>query len=319
MKTQQFWLLTFAMFFSNAVLFAQKVKQGNFIEKIGQFKLHYTVKGKGPVMIAGHTNSGKIGYELTLKPLEEMFTMVYYEPRGTGLSDVPKNIDDYNNDSWVEELEQLRKKLGIKNIWLFGHSDQSAIAMLYALKYPQNTNGLILTGTSLINNQEESNKRRYRSEKMRSDTCVWFAQVLEDWNYSIQYQTDTNAVGENIKYAPIKWWCYSESSAQKVIPIVEEINKRGRRKPVNGVRYMESATERNNYLEKQKLFYKIECPTLIVNGLYDTNNTPEFAKALQLSLSNAQLVLIDKAGHFPWVENPEPSFEAITKWLNSMY
>ena len=44
-----------------------KLKHGDFHEKIDGIFLNYTVKGNGPVMIVGHPNSGKIGYEMTLK------------------------------------------------------------------------------------------------------------------------------------------------------------------------------------------------------------------------------------------------------------
>ncbi|WP_159477067.1 alpha/beta fold hydrolase [Chryseobacterium sp. 18068] len=109
-------LLFFNTFF---IIFthAQHLKNGNFIEKIDGISINYTIKGNGPVMFVGHPNSGKIGYELTLQPLEKQFTMVYYDSRGTGKSAAPTKIEDYSLEKSVVEIEELRKKLNIDKIW----------------------------------------------------------------------------------------------------------------------------------------------------------------------------------------------------------
>lgn len=75
-----------------------RLVDGNYVEQIGELELHYSIKGKGPVMIVGHPNSGKIGYELSLKPLVNHFTMVYYDPRGTGNSEAPNTLVEYNQE-----------------------------------------------------------------------------------------------------------------------------------------------------------------------------------------------------------------------------
>ncbi len=134
-------------------------------------------------MFVGHPNSGKIGYEMTLKPLEDQFTMVYYDSRGTGKSEAPKKLEDYNIDHLSKEIDLLRKKSGADKIWLFGHSDQSAVALHFAVEHPQIVSGLILTGTSFIGDMDETIKRRKDSENKRKTESEWFSQVVEDWEY----------------------------------------------------------------------------------------------------------------------------------------
>ncbi|UUC44815.1 alpha/beta fold hydrolase [Flavobacterium cerinum] len=300
---------------SNLVSCQSKIQNGNYYEKIGDLKLNYTIRGKGPILIVGHLNSGKIGYELTLKPLESDFTIVYYEPRGTGKSETPKTIEEYNQDYIVQEIEDLRKKLNVDKIWIFGHSDQSSIALEYALKFPQSTSGLILTGTSLVGTQQETFERRKKAETQRAEESAWFSQVIKDWDYMMTHKTQTNEIGKDISDASIKWWCYNEESAQKVIPIAKEILKAGRRKPIKEVYPIETEAEREKYLDYQKKFPNIKTTILIVNGKYDTNNPPKYADELNKVLPNSKLVLIDKAGHFPWIENSEKTFQEIENWI----
>lgn len=309
-----FWsMLLFCACSSNVQL-----KYGDYFEEIDGLKLNYSIRGKGPVMLVGHVSSGKIGYQLSLQPLEEFFTMVYYEPRGTGQSEIPSSLEGYQQEFIVEEIEALRKYLAVDQIWLFGHSDQSAIALQYALKFPQQTAGLILSGTSWIGSQQESYERRAKSEKERAETSPWFAQVIQDWDDMIQYNRSTAPDGRDLTDAPIKWWCYDEISAEKVIPIVREIAKAGRRKSINGEFVIESETERQRYLNAQQQFSSIQNNILILNGIDDTNNPPQYAKQLHQNLPNSTLLLIDKAGHFPWIENSEESFQSIENWFNSL-
>lgn len=308
--------LILIIFLSATLVNCQDRKQENYFEQIGNLKLNYSVRGNGPVMIAGHSYSGKTGYELTLKPLEKYFTMVYYEPRGTGRSEAPKTIEEYSQEYIVDEIEDLRKHLKTDKIWIFGHSDQSAVALEYALKYPDHISGLIITGTSLIGTRKESVERRKEFENQRAEESAWFAQVLTDLDYMELNKTDQDQNGNDVSAAPIKWWCFDEESSQKVIPVVKEISKSGRRKPIENRNYHETPEERQRYLEIQENFSKIQAPILIVNGKSDTNNPPKFAEELHKALPNSTLVLIEKAGHFPWIENSEETFYQIDEWLN---
>lgn len=280
--------------------------------------INISIKGSGPKMLVGHPYSGKIGYELTLKPLEKYFTMIYYDPRGTGQSAAPKTNEDYSNPKMVEEIEALRKLLGKEPIWIFAHSDQSAIALCYALSYPECVAGMILSGTSKIGTISEQQLKRKHHEDQRAKESNWFANNLKDWDYMIQHQTSISADGRDISRAPIKWWTYNEGSAQKVIAIVDKIDQAGRRKPINGEVYKPLSSERQVYLAQQQRFSKINCPILILNGQYDTNNHPDDAMALHQLLPNSQLKIIEKAGHFPWVENEVASFASIEEWLKKI-
>lgn len=294
---------------------AQSTKEGDYVENIGNLKIHFSIRGKGPVMIVGHLVSGKIGYQQSLKPLEEFFTMVYYEPRGTGLSQSPFHLSDYNQEAIVQEMDLLIKQLNVDKVWLFGHSDQGAIALLYALHFPEHVQGLILSGISLVGSLQESHWRRKESENKRASESKWFKKVIEDWDYMNAHQTNFDENGNDLSDAKIKWWCYNETTFRKVLPIVKAISERGRRKPIDGRLPTESEADRNQYLKNQAQFNSIKVPTLIINGRFDTNNPPQFAAELSRRMLNSKLVIVDKAAHFPWIENPSAFYSSFEKWF----
>lgn len=294
-----------------------EIEHGYHIEKIEKYYLEFTVKGRGPILLVGHPTSGKIAYENSLQPLEKYFTIVYYNTRGIGNSDTPQTYYEYQDKYLTKEIDDLRKKLNIKKIWLFGHSDQSAIALQYAIDYSDNINGLILSGTGFIDSFEQIIKDRTDFETNRKNNERWFQQVVNDWDYMIKFKVNSDSLGKDLSYAPIKWWCYNEDTFRKVKPIYDSILKVGKRNDIpNQINTNTTQQNIENYIPYQEKFNQIKIPILIINGKYDTNNPPKKVKKLHRVLQNSDLYFIDKSGHFPWIEQKEETFSIIEKWLN---
>lgn len=79
--------------------------------------------------------------------LPEGFEIIYYDQLGCGLSDNPEDTSMWDLDRYVEEVEQVRKALGLNkdNFYMLGHSWGGILAMQYALKYQDNLKGLIIS------------------------------------------------------------------------------------------------------------------------------------------------------------------------------
>ncbi len=71
----------------------------------------------------------------------------YYDQLGSFYSDQPDDTALWNTDRFVEEVEQVRKALGLgpDNFYLLGSSWGGLLGMEYALKYGQNLKGLIIS------------------------------------------------------------------------------------------------------------------------------------------------------------------------------
>jgi proline iminopeptidase len=71
----------------------------------------------------------------------------YYDQLGSYYSDQPKDPDLWELDRFVDEVEQVRRALGLscQNFILYGHSCGGLLAIEYALKFPQNLKGLIIS------------------------------------------------------------------------------------------------------------------------------------------------------------------------------
>lgn len=58
----------------------------------------------------------------------------------------------------------------------------------------------------------------------------------------------------------------------------------------------------------------MKIPILIINGKFDTNNPPDAVKKNHQNLKMSDLILIEKAGHFHWVEQKDETFNGIFSW-----
>jgi len=71
----------------------------------------------------------------------------YYDQLGSHYSDQPDEPDLWNLPRFVDEVEQVRQVLGLTqdNFYLLGHSWGGILALEYALRYPENLKGLIVS------------------------------------------------------------------------------------------------------------------------------------------------------------------------------
>jgi proline iminopeptidase len=104
-----------------------------------------TTRGRGAPIIVIHGGPGMDHNSLAadLKPLERNHRVVYYDQRGGGRSTLTErvSIDDHVND-----LEALRRHLGLEKITVLAHSFGPAIAALYAIKHPDRVDRMIFLG-----------------------------------------------------------------------------------------------------------------------------------------------------------------------------
>src|SRR3954463_13285421 len=78
---------------------------------------------------------------------EQGFEFYEYDQLGSYYSDQPTDSSLWTTARFVEEVEQVRKALGMNkdNFYLLGNSWGGILAMEYALKYQDNLKGLVIS------------------------------------------------------------------------------------------------------------------------------------------------------------------------------
>jgi proline iminopeptidase len=71
--------------------------------------------------------------------------MYYYDQLGCGNSDQPDDPSLWTLPRYLEEVEEVRKGLGLENFVLYGHSWGGMLGIEYALHHQQHLRGLVIS------------------------------------------------------------------------------------------------------------------------------------------------------------------------------
>jgi len=111
--------------------------------------IYYEAFGTGTPLVIVHGGPGAShDYFLPyLAPLARHHQLIFIDERGSGKSQKLDDPSGYTVEAMVEDVEAVRKGLGLGRISLLGHSYGGVLAQAYALKYQQNLSNLILCST----------------------------------------------------------------------------------------------------------------------------------------------------------------------------
>src|SRR5262249_8087687 len=111
--------------------------------------IYYKIIGKGaPLMIVHGGPGASHDYLLPyLLPLARTSRLVFIDERGSGRSERLEDTSQYTVEKKVEDVEDVRKALGLGKVSLIGHAYGGVLAQAYAFKYQGNLTHLILGGT----------------------------------------------------------------------------------------------------------------------------------------------------------------------------
>jgi proline iminopeptidase len=93
-------------------------------------KLWYETEGQGEplVLVAGGPGESHKEFDPFFSRLADRFQVIYFDPLGVGQSGRAKSRSEYTFAREVEDLEGLRKALGLSQINLLGHSFGGMVA-----------------------------------------------------------------------------------------------------------------------------------------------------------------------------------------------
>ena len=115
--------------------------------QIRDVSLHVKVMGRGFPLVLMHGGPGADLYTLmSLKPLADQFTLVFYDHRCNGRSKGAE-VTTMTMENLTADAESLRQALGFEKGAVLGHSFGGYVAMEYALRYPKNLSHLLLVNT----------------------------------------------------------------------------------------------------------------------------------------------------------------------------
>jgi proline iminopeptidase len=236
----------------------------------------------------------------------DRFLIVLHDQRGAKRSRPYAEIEENTTQHLVEDIERLRKHLGLEKIILFGGSWGATLGLAYAETYPENVSGAVLRGVFTATKDEIDHFYHGGASRFFPDIYDRLLAELPDPDrrplpaYLLELiQCDDPA--ERKKYS-MAWARYEtkiavlEISDEEVDQIYEEYDPFSFALLENY--YMANAC----FLEEGQLLRdtnKIRgIPFTIVNGRYDMVCPLRTAYVLHKKLPGSRLVIAESAGHW---------------------
>lgn len=276
--------------------------------------LYFTEAGIGIPIIVLHGGPGLLdqGYlQPQLLKLAKSHRVIFYDQRGSGKSlSTPLDEQHINLHKFVEDLERLRASLQIQKCILLGHSWGGIVAMQYAIDYPNHLHALILLNPAPANYQGQKaafiDEYGVRTKDMQNEVQTLFSleklSKLNASQISDLYRKIFTAYVYDPKSVQDLTLNFNVASAQSGLKVMEEMSKTTWLKP------------------EFDLFPKLknlDVPTFILHGKQDL--VPAWtAVEIKNAIPNAEIVIFDKCGHFPYIEQPSPFFSVLNKFLNQI-
>ncbi|MCI0555941.1 MAG: alpha/beta fold hydrolase, partial [Anaerolineae bacterium] len=123
----------------------------SFTTSFDATRIAYAIAGNGPPLVKVANYMGHVEYDWDspvwahwLGELTRSHTLIYYDERGSGLSDW--NAEDVSFEAWVRDLEAVVDAIGFQRFPLFAMSQAGAVAVAYAARHPDKVTRLIVHG-----------------------------------------------------------------------------------------------------------------------------------------------------------------------------
>lgn len=271
------------------------------------YELSGNLEGIPVFVIHGGPGAGSTPYFRRLFDPNE-YLIVQHDQRGCGKSKPSGELSDNETQDLVEDIEQLRKQLGLDRIILFGGSWGSTLSLAYAEKYPNNIRGMVLIGIFLPTHDEEANFWR-RLSTYYPDIESQCRQLLPDSIKEFNNKLILNLYLEGNDFQKKQYINAISRLEIKASSIMVEdslidnyLNSEGNYKQLHTSSLISYHYFANDcFLEKGTLISNAsripQVPIYIVHGRYDMLCPPLYAFELHKVLPSSKLIINENAGH----------------------
>ena len=241
-------------------------------------------QGSGdPVVLVHGLGSTANVWEPQVRALADRFTLVRYDLEGAGRSPFAGAL---SIDGWVQDLKALLDAQGIGRARLVGHSLGTLILQHFAVAYPQHVEKLVFIGVNRAPPEARRQAIRERVAKVRAEGI--------------------DAIVETV----VKGGLSPHTAAEKpeVVAFVRELLTR--QSPEGYARCCEAMAA-----AVAADVSAIGAPTLLIAGRDDAVSPPANSEGLAADLSNSQVRLLDRCGHWHPIEQPSAVSQALRDFL----
>lgn len=250
-------------------------------------------------MLHGGPGGDHLRFKQHSLELQDVAQLVFIDHRGCGRSKKTKR-KDYTLENNIEDIEALRKYLGLNKICILGTSYGGIVAQGYAIRYPKNLDKLILVVTAPSYHFLDEAKKILQQRGNKQQIAV--SEHL--WNGTFK---NPNHVAKFFKLMDTIYSVVAKQKRKKVYAKSKTIWSHDALNEGFG-----GFLRHFNFIPSLK---KITCPTLVLAGQQDWICNPSQSKIIADKIPNAELKIYKNSGHAVAVDAHKQYIRDIKKFL----
>jgi proline iminopeptidase len=271
--------------------------------QIRDVSLFVKVLGQGYPLVLMHGGPG-LDYT-TLLPLQSLaneFTLIFYDHRCNGRSEGAE-VSSMTFENLTADAEALRQTLGFDRWAVLGHSFGGMVALEYALRYPSSLSHLLLMDTCGDIRWAQENAPEILAKRGYSAAAVQSARRFFNGQITPNEFVPTLLKFFSAYYYHLNLW---------KLPYEMVSGFRMKSRPEAAIFGFSQLLTGWTVMDRLS---EIKVPTLVMAGRYDFLFPSEHQAILADRLPNAQLQIIERAGHNPQMEQTAKVIEVVKRFV----
>jgi proline iminopeptidase len=235
-----------------------------------------------------------------LAPLADVAQLVFLDLRGQGRSSrVP--VETCTLEQMAEDVEAVCAQLGLGKVAVLGHSAGGFVALELATRHPTRLTRLVLCDTAPTLAPVPDEDPPPGLADRSSPEAVAAAERLFGGDFS---QESVDAFGQLV--APFYAGPDHENLPQQLMALSS----------LNGEVAAHFFGQLAASYDLRPRLSEITVPALVVVGAWDWVCPPAQSKVMAAGIPNADLLVVDGAGHFPFSERPQEFLARVGPFLS---
>ena len=242
--------------------------------------------------------------------LKQHIRFVYVDFKNSWGAESPRDLQKITMDSLVDEVDQVRKALGLEKVCVVGHSAIGFVATEYALRHPNRVSHAILACVEPFFTQEfrtmhdafweteASADRKQIKQKLDERLPNETLQSLSPKDsFAMRYVRNSPKYFYDATYDLAWLWIGRHFSAEVLDWYINTIAK--------------------DWDPRSRLASNT-VPTFVALGRYDFNVPYNTWDSVKKTMPHVTAHVFERSGHFPMIEEPARFDDVLIRWLQGL-
>lgn len=236
--------------------------------------------------------------------MAEYMQLIYVDDRSCGRSE-RVDVSTSSIKQNVEDIEALRKYLGLGKVFIYGHSYGGMKAQRYMIDYPENLHGIIL-----------SDCRPNRQYVYRTEEIVRERGSREQVEAFMKRQTDREHSDlHDFMVVMTTMYNYQARTPERIQKIRDGEHRCISNQEVNTYQNQHDLKD----IDMLPELANTHVPTLILVGKYDHIAPVEYSQLMHQAMPHSELHIIDGAAHECFSDRPDYVFPCVADFVKRVF